>query len=288
MSSLQALGPLLLGTRKGPETGEQDRDSKRHKPTAAEEQLPAQTQRTQAAMVQMLKVVAQLVINHERSLNNLFRQDCYVMYVQSDPQGALPILNELARKWKEQAPQQRDHPQWQTMRTYLLAGLMKELYTRACQLQASKAGEALWDTAQQKGTLTADGSWVFQRWSSDQGQLVQAPKAPMPMQRMMKTLETVNELLQHNSHVIRFHSLRAQKDVVPWCLQLTLRDPELWHLMQSITHCTIWSLLGMTVKQHNQQMSKQATALTELLGKSPPGTQKGQGKGKHKGKTQKS
>ena len=283
MNSLQALGPLLLGTRKSAEANDEDRHSKRHKPVASEDRHQEQT--APVAMAHLLRVVAQLVLNHERSLNNLFKQDCFVLYASADPQGAIPLLQDLAQQWKSQQttpPTPQASQQWQTMRTFLLAGLMKELNCRAKQLSNSKAGEKLWDTALQKGTLCAAGGWNYQKWSPDQQTLVPAQKASLPMPRMLKLLDTVDELLQHNSHVVRFHSLKAQGPVIPWCLQVTMRDPELWTLLGSITHNTVWSLMGMTVKQHNQQMSKPAQLLAETLQKQ--GLGKGPGKGKQKGK----
>ena len=93
-------------------------------------------------------------------------------------------------------------------------------------------------------------------------------------------------LLQDNSHIVRFHNLRAQQDIVPWCLQVTMRDPEMWTLLNDPTHCTVWGLLGMSVKQHNQQMSKQAQVVADLLGKPQAHFPKGTGKGKSKTKGQ--
>ena len=128
---------------------------------------------------------------------------------------------------------------------------------------------------------------MYQRWAPEQNQLIPAAKASMPMARMLKTLTTMTELLEDSSHVIRFHSLKAQQNVVPWCLQLSLRDAELWTLMSLTTHNTIWSLMGMTVKNHNQQMSKPAHMLADLLQPSPA-KRKGHGKGKTKAKAAKS
>ena len=106
----------------------------------------------------------------------------------------------MAQQWKSQQttpPTPQASQQWQTMRTFLLAGLMKELNCRAKQLSNSKAGEKLWDTALQKGTLCAAGGWNYQKWSPDQQTLVPAQKASLPMPRMLKLLDTVDELLQH-------------------------------------------------------------------------------------------
>lgn len=284
MNSIQALGPLLMGARKWQEGSEDARDLKRYKSGG----YHADTDRSQPnqAILKVLQAMATLVLTHERHLQQLHKQNCFILFIQSDPQGALPVLTNLSKQWHDQAPAQKDHPGWQTLRTFMFAGLMKELHRRVLQLGSSKAGEQLWETAIKKGTINQDGSWIFQRWSPEQKQLVIASKAPIQMARMVKLMEQAEELLRDNSHVIRFHSLRAQEHIVPWNLQVTMRDAELWSLLESLAHCSVWSLLGMSVKQHNQNMSRQAQTLSTLLDRPAKG-HKGGGKGKTKGKQQK-
>ena len=279
MSGLQALGPLLLGPCKWLAENEEDRHNKRHKPHVAEAEL------NRLALTDMVRLMAHIVLNHEKSLQHLHRQDCYVMFAQVDPQGAMPLLLELSQTWKTLPEPPHDQPKV-TLRTHLMAGLTKELLKRARLIAGSKPGEKLWDTAVQKGTIQTDGSWLFLKWAPTSQQLVTANKAPIPMSRMLKLLENMEALLQDSSHIVRFHSLRAQETVVPWILQVTLRDCELWTILQLTTNCTIWSLLGMTIKQHHQQMSRPAQQLSDLLGNKPP-FPKGQGKGKHKSKASK-
>ena len=103
----------------------------------------------------------------------------------------------------------------------------------------------------------------------------------MQMSRMLKTLQTLQELLEDGSHVMRFHSLRSQGEVVPWVLQLTFRDTEAWTLLNSLTQSTVWCLLGMAFKSHTQTQSKQAALLASLVGKGK-GVPPSKGKGKHK------
>ena len=86
------------------------------------------SQSTPVAPTSMLKVLAQIALTHEKSLQLLHRHDCYVLYAQSDPQGAIPLLASLAKTWRDQYQQQMDRPNWLTMRTFLMAGLMKELH----------------------------------------------------------------------------------------------------------------------------------------------------------------
>ena len=92
------------------------------------------------------------------------------------------------------------------------------------------------------------------------------------------------ELLTDNDHVMRFHSLRPQANVVPWMLQINLREDDLWRLSHQLSQSTLWGLLGLSLKQHNQQVSKPAQLLDQLT--NMQGTpNKGRGKGKSKTKT---
>ena len=64
---------------------------------------------------------------------------------------------------------------------------------------------------------------------------------------------------------------------------MTLRDVELWTMLTDLSHCTVWSLMGMSVKPHHQQMSKQAAIISDMLGRTAT-RHSGAGKGKGKGK----
>ena len=105
---------------------------------------------------------------------------------------------------------------------------------------------------------------------------------------MLKALEVMEDLLKDNNHIVRFHSLRAQDTVIPWALQLSLRDAEFWTLMNDLANNSVWGLFGMSVKQHNQMMSRNAQTIASLLGQTSHPSHKGQGKGKNKAKGPKS
>ena len=185
MDSLEALAPLL-GTRKQQDASD-DRQHKRHKPTSTE--ATGVTQR-ELAMTQVIKAMANLLLNHDRSLQNLHKQDSFVIFARAHLIGMMPIMAVLAKDWKEKMPQNRENPQWLTLRTHLLKGLMQELLTRVVQISESQVGNQLWDTAVAKKTILPDGAWVYQKWSPSEQQLVQAQRAPMPMAQMVKTLKT--------------------------------------------------------------------------------------------------
>ena len=190
----------------------------------------------------------------------------------------MPHLTCLAKTWREEWPKQQDNQRWLNLRTYLVQGVIKELLRRVQQLANSKAGDQLWEVPTTKGTNLPDGSWGYQKWSTETKQLIKAPKPPMTMQVMLRTLQTLEDLLDSNAHVIQFKSLRTDQPTIPWLLQLTHRETEVWDLLGELCHNSVWSLLGMSIKRHNQALSKQAMLLQKTLGKGE-GKNKGQGKG---------
>ena len=277
MDGLQALGPLLLGARKHLD-GNDDHQPKRHKAAspAGASTDPAQTE----AMATMLRLMAQLVLSHERSIQLQLRQDSFDLFAQDRPEGIIPHLKALAQSWRDQAPKHQDDQKWPTLRTHLVAGVVAELHRRVQQLAASKKGEPLWDLAVEKGTLLPDGSWGFQRWCHDTKQLKRASRPALPMPQMLGNLQSLEDLLQSNRHVQKFHSLKTTQTTVPWLLQLSHRDSDAWYLLQDLCQNTVWSLLGMSVKQHNMALSKPAQMLQDTLNHLPTTQTKGRGKGK--------
>ena len=275
MEGLSALGPLLLGNRRQQEVLADEQHTKRHKARAKNDSDGP----SQEAVTSMLRLMAQLILSHERSLQLSQRQDCFVMFCQNRPEGIVPHLTCLASKWREEWPKQRDNLSWPNLRTYLLQGVIKELRRRVQQLASSKPGEQLWDVALSKGTILPDGAWGYQKWSVETKQLVKAPKKPMPMATMLRTLETLEDLLDSNQHVVQFRSLRTDQTTIPWLLQLTHRETEAWDLLGELCHNTAWSLLGMSIKRHNQALSKQAVMLQKAIGQGENRT-KGKGKGR--------
>ena len=279
MEGLSALGPLLLGARKHQEGNEGDLANKRHK--AARGDAQAADLQAKETMTNLLRLMTQVLLNHDRALQLQLRQDCFVMFAQSREDGILPLLTQMAKTWRDQAPQQRDNIRWPTLRTHLMGGLVTELHRRAKQVANSKPGEPLWDVAINKGALLPDGSWAYQKWSPESKQLIRAAHPPIPMERMLRDLQTLEDLLKSNRHVVKFQSLRNDQETIPWLLQLSHRDSDVWELMHDLCNNTIWTLLGMSVKQHNQVLSKPALQLHATLGKGTSWPSKGKGKTKH-------
>ena len=279
MAGLEALGPLLLGPRKHPEGEDEEQQPKRHKAKAKEDK--GSDGHSQEAIMSLLKLMGQLILSHERSIQLNQRQDCFVLFCQNRPEGIVPHLTALATKWREEWPQQKDNIRWPNLRTYLMKGVITELHRRDQQLANSKQGDQLWEVALSKGTILPDGGWGFQKWAPESKQLVRAARSPIAMPQMLRNLQLLEELLQSNAHVARFQSLRnSSQDAVPWILQINHRESEVWEALVDLCHNTVWSLLGMSVKQHSQTLSKPAMLLQQTLGKGQAHQGKNRGRGK--------
>ena len=98
MDGLAALGPLLLGSRKHHEGSVEEQHPKRHKAKAKEEQ--DHDGLNKEAITTLLRLMGQLLLNHERSIQLNQRQDCFVLFCQNRPEGIVPHLTMLASKWR--------------------------------------------------------------------------------------------------------------------------------------------------------------------------------------------
>ena len=135
------------------------------------------------------------------------------------------------------------------------------------------------NTAKKHNLLNAEGSFQYQRWNP-QTQTLQITNQPaVTPARMLKYVEQLQALTKDQHAVMKFQSLKPSESakVVPWLLQVALRQDELQILMMQLQGSTVWNLLGLQVKPHNLHQSRPAQVLRELMGK-------GHQKGHHKGK----
>ncbi|CAL1139392.1 unnamed protein product [Cladocopium goreaui] len=139
MEGLAALGPLLLGSRKQQEGSVEEQHPKRHKAKARDDQ--EHDGLNKEAITTLLRLMGQLLLSHERSIQLNQRQDCFVLFCQNRPEGIIPHLATLASKWREDLPQQKDNMRWPNLRTYLMKGVITELHRRVQQLASSKPGD---------------------------------------------------------------------------------------------------------------------------------------------------
>ena len=278
---VQALGTSSPGSQPIQTRKDEEPHAKRPKQEdKGDAEQPLTKQQVQNAMMSMMKIMATLVLQHEKSVQLLHRQDSFVFYAQVSPQGAIPLLTQLAVEWKDLYKKNPEGMKLPTMRTFLLRGLIKEVHQRVQKMGKSKAGEDLWDKAIQTGVLQKDGAWTYHKWSHEEKCLIPAGRDPLPMTRVLRQLQHQEELLEDSTHVVRFHSLKAQTTVIPWYLQVSMRQDDCALILGELQQLGIWSFMGLSLKAHNQTQSKQAQLLQQCL-QQTSGTAKSKGKGKH-------
>ncbi|CAL1134038.1 unnamed protein product, partial [Cladocopium goreaui] len=259
LQSFQHLGPLLMQASQYMREKDEEPLNKKLKQEPVGADKAAQPHNPQnKALLTLIHHLAKVVLQHDRAIQMDRRQDSFVIFAQVSAEGALPLLTSKAKEWKDMTEKTT------TLRTFLLKHLILELQQRAIKLSQSTQGTQLWDVAVTKGVILQDGSWPFQQWCHTEKKLTKSHRAPLPMSRILKDLQFMVELLTDNDHVMRFHSLRPQANVVPWMLQINLREDDLWRLFHQLSQSTLWGLLGLSLKQHNQQVSKPAQLLDQL------------------------
>ncbi|CAL1166069.1 unnamed protein product, partial [Cladocopium goreaui] len=259
LQSFQHLGPLLMQASQYMREKDEEPLNKKLKQEPVGADKAAQPHNPQnKALLTLIHHLAKVVLQHDRAIQMDRRQDSFVIFAQVSAEGALPLLTSKAKEWKDMTEKTT------TLRTFLLKHLILELQQRAIKLSQSTQGTQLWDVAVTKGVILQDGSWPFQQWCHTEKKLTKSHRAPLPMSRILKDLQFIVELLTDNDHVMRFHSLRPQANVVPWMLQINLREDDLWRLFHQLSQSTLWGLLGLSLKQHNQQVSKPAQLLDQL------------------------
>ena len=283
LESFQQLSPLLQAASAYHRAKDEEPQSKKSRHVAPEDPGNQVAPTPQQAVLTLTKILTQVVLQHERQLQAIHRQDSFVFFAQLNKQGCVPLLAQKTKEWKDQV-QSVDMPRSpsQTLRTYLLLALIQELQARVLKLSKSKPGEELWDTAVNSKMINADGSWPFQRWSHEKQVLENSHRPALQMPQVLRELDHLLELLRDNDHVMRFHALRPQQQVVPWLLQIHLRQDDLWRILQRWAQNSIWGMLGVSMKEHSQKLGKTAEALQQMT--QAPKTGKGHSKGHSKGK----
>ena len=107
------------------------------------------------------------------------------------------------------------------------------------------------------------------------------------MPRMLKYMTQLKEVSRDHTAILKFHSLKQMdgQQTIPWILQTGIRHDEIQSLMEVLQGCTVWGLIGATMKPHTQTQSKQGIQLQQMLGKGKGKHHPSLGKSKGKGKT---
>lgn len=272
METFAAMAPLL---KQSPSRKNDERDSKKAKTRHKQPDEEAG-----ANLPQVMQQMAKLLLKMDADLNLMRKQDSFVFYMQMEEESVIHLLSSKAHAWHQEMTSQTGQmrtQQWKPLRVTLMQTLAATLQKRLHQLFSCQPTDALFQKALQHQLITAQGEFFFQRWDVASQKLVQTDQAPIAMDRMKRYVDQLVEILEDPTNVVKFHSLKATGDqrITPWILQISLRCDELQTLLEQLTGCKVWNLLGATLKAHTLPQSSQAEQLKVLLGKG-----KSSGKGK--------
>ena len=100
---------------------------------------------------------------------------------------------------------------------------------------------------------------------------------------MGQHLEELEEMTMDASLIQQFHALKPSSNpeikIIPWRMQFHLRSDRPYELVFQLAYCSVWMLIGATLKPHTQGQSGLAQALQRHL---QPAQAKGRGRGKGK------
>lgn len=83
----------------------------------------------------------------------------------------------------------------------------------------------------------------------------------------MQALEQIYKLMERPEAIVRFHALQSkakQAPVIPWRLELDMKDHKLHSLLMTLVNCSVWQLIQIRLKPHHQQQSRLADDLLKL------------------------
>jgi len=213
----------------------------------------------------MLTLMCQLVLRHERDLNCLHQQNTFILFMSTEKDGLMSQILQQSSNWKQL---QQQHQVAQSLRQCLVLYVMQTLVQRVTKVMECKKEDPLWQSSLQSKLVLQDASWPFLKWDHQKQSLeVDAKVSSLPMKDLMQTLEQIYKLLERPEAIVRFHALQnksKQVPVIPWRLELDMKDHKLHNLMHSLVNCSAWQLVQIRLKPHHQQQSKLADDLMKL------------------------
>ena len=133
---------------------------------------------------ELLHLVARAIVHHEDTLNVLRRSTGWVFWIRSGDHSILPMLADLASKWREVAEKQEIQADHISLRVTLLWGIfttLKEKLSHLSQEQLAYANRASW--------IDTSSNWNFQRWDPrHQMLIVDTSRPPSAWPRSRKAL----------------------------------------------------------------------------------------------------
>ena len=208
----------------------------------------------------LIKALARLALQQETALKILRQDYSWVLFVQPDNQGPLPLLFAAAQKWKKS---QEEGATTTALRTTLFGCLIQMLHAGLKDIGG--AAPAPFQTKAEEMKWLKDGSWCYQKWSPALGSLVIDEDRP-PL-RHAKLVEALQPYMIH-----RFHAARPlagnMTGVTTFQLDISNRTKghnTVWECLEALTGLSALQIIGLQLRRDTLKQSPAATLVQQAL-----------------------
>ena len=206
-------------------------------------------------LVALQQTVGQLIslsLRHESQLQALASTDQFLLFLPAGPVSLMPNILQHTQQWKDQ---QTKGTTTQPLRVVLGQMVIQEILDRFTKLQSKDHQDPLWQKAIQQNLITPEGLWPFLQWDPTQKKLQVLPnKTPIKGEKIQKALEDLLECMKNPALLLRFKSLQppqtSKKTVIPYLIQVSLRDNHLYDTLLWLSHNSVWMLVEARLRQH--------------------------------------
>ncbi|CAK9005416.1 unnamed protein product [Durusdinium trenchii] len=215
-----------------PRSQQRRRQARRPSPMRSETTRSTSSTRDEDPMpvTKLCRLMGQLLIRHEDSLNSVSMQDSFVMFFQRGNSGAVPLLLRAANQWRDLPPDQTQMP----LRSYLLQAILNELVSRFQKLHHQLEDPGTKAAAVKSLTILEDLSFPYLMWHAQQQKLVVSQIASISWTTMESHLGLLQQAFQEPSNCIRFFAMASAQSkgdvaidgVVPLASDETTRPAE--------------------------------------------------------------
>eukprot|EP00439_Symbiodinium_sp_Y106_P053665 s5701_g7.t1 len=206
------------------------------------------------------QALARLALQQETALKILRQDYSWVLFVQPDNQGPLPLLFAAAQKWKKS---QEEGATTTALRTTLFGCLIQMLHAGLKDIGG--AAPAPFQTKAEEMKWLKDGSWCYQKWSPALGSLVIDEDRP-PL-RHAKLVEALQPYMIH-----RFHAARPLAGnvtgVTTFQLDISNRTKghnTVWECLEALTGLSALQIIGLQLRRDTLKQSPAATLVQQAL-----------------------
>ncbi|CAE7227790.1 unnamed protein product [Symbiodinium sp. CCMP2592] len=222
-------------------------------------------QRGQTALI---KAMGRLLIRQETSLQVLEQNSAWNMYLQPGQQGPLPLLFKTSEAYRQEA-------QTKHMEMPLRAQLLHTLFQTVLQcVQALGTDQEQQKAAQDRGWLTSEGKWAYQRWDpAAQALIVDPDRAPLEHQELIALLGAMADAVKRKDVIHKFnatHTVAAeQTGPSKFMLEVGLRAmgvAEVWTGLEKLQSLSALQLCGVQLRRDGLQRCSLANDIQKMLG----------------------